>query len=247
MIYTICINLPLAKTASHKYNRLMNNRFKQGAIEGSTIAIILLSLALIGAGVFGIWSFLNYREAQINVDGKVDLAVAEAVKKQADEDEAKFAEREKEPNREFAGPADLGHVSFMYPKTWSLYVDNQGSNNEDYSAYLHPVSVPPVPRDRRTQQRFAVRVFIYNNSMDQVLKEYEKAIQDGEVSSSQVTYNGKNGTKLEGLFPFTGNKDDRIRGIAVFFKVNDKTLMVRTDAETFKGDYEKILNTIKFN
>lgn len=247
MFCTIYINLSLAKNTSRKYNRLMNNRFKKGAIQGSTIAIILLALALIGAGAFGIWSFMNYREAQINIDGKVDLAVAEAIKKQADEDEAKFAEREKEPNREFAGPADLGHVSFMYPKTWSLYVDNNGSNNEDYSAYLHPVSVPPVPRDRRSQQRFAIRVFIYNNSMDQVLKEYEKAIEDGEVSSSQVTHNGKNGTKLEGLFPFSGDKDDRVRGIAVFFKVNDKTLMIRTDAETFKNDYEKILNTIKFN
>ncbi len=225
----------------------MNNRFRKGAIQGSTIAIILLTLALLGAGGFGIWSFMNYREAQINIDGKIDLAVAEAVKEQADEDEAKFAEREKEPNREFAGPADLGHVSFMYPKTWSLYVENNGSNNEDYSAYLHPVSVPPVPSDRRTQQRFALRVAIYNSSMEEILGDYEDAIEDGEVSSSQVTYNGKNGTKLEGLFPFSGSDDDRVRGIVTFFKVNDKTLMIRTDAETFRGDYEKILGTIKFN
>ena len=75
----------------------MNENFKRGAIQGSTIVIILLALALIAAGSFGIWSFMNYREAQTNLDGKVDLAVSEAEKKQADADEAKFAEREKEP------------------------------------------------------------------------------------------------------------------------------------------------------
>ena len=225
----------------------MNENFKRGVIQGSTIVIILLALALIAAGSFGIWSFMNYREAQTNLDGKVDLAVSEAEKKQADADEAKFAEREKEPNYEFAGAADYGHVGFMYPKTWSAYVAADGSDGKDYFAYLHPVTVPPVPSSSKVQQRFALRVAIYNSPMDEVLKEYEKTITAGELSSTAAIYNGKNGTKLEGLFPFSGDKDDRVRGIAVFFKVNDKTLMLRTDAETFKGDFDKILNTIKFD
>ena len=153
----------------------MNKNFKRGAIQGSTIAIILLALALIAAGSIGIWSFINYREAQTNLDGKIDLAVSEAEKKQADADETKFAEREKEPNYEFAGAADYGHVGFMYPKTWSAYVAADGSDGKDYFAYLHPVTVPPVPTSSKVQQRFALRVAIYNSPMDEVLKEYEKA------------------------------------------------------------------------
>lgn len=222
--------------------------FKRGAIESSTIVIIILSLFLIGAGAFGIWSFMNYREAQVNLDGKMSLAAAEAEKKQADIDEKKFAEREKEPNREFAGPNDYGHVGFMYPKTWSSYVATDGSDGKDFTAYLNPVSVPPVPTDKKTQQRFALRMFIYEAPMDQVLKEYEKVIKDGEMSSQPVIVNGKNGTMLEGSFPAPGGKNaDRIRGKAVFFKVNDKTLMMRTDAETFYADFDKVLSTIKFD
>lgn len=226
---------------------MKNPSFKSGAVERSTIMIVILAILLIVAGAFGIWAFMNYREAQTNLDGKIDLAVVEAEKNQADADEKKFAEREKEPNREFAGPADLGHLSFMYPKTWSTYVAADGSDDRDFQAFLHPVTVPPVPTDKKTQQRFALRVTIYNSSMDEVFKEYEKVIKDGEVSSSPVIVNGKNGTKLEGLFPASGKNADRIRGKAIFFKVNDKTLMMRTDAETFYADFDKILATIKFD
>ena len=60
--------------------------------------------------------------------------------------------------------------------------------------------------------------------------------------------NGREATKVEGLFPNDENKNDRIRGIAYYFKVNDKVLMIRTDAATFKKDFDDIVSkTIKFN
>lgn len=245
MVCIFCMNSILAKTLKHKYNVAMNKKFKSGAIQGSTIAIILLTLALIAAGSAAIWAFINYREAQSNLDDKVSSAVSEARREQAAEDDEKFAEREKQPSREFAGAPDYGHVTFMYPKTWSVFEAADGSDGKDYYAYLHPIVVPPVPASSRDNQRFAMRVVIYNNSMDAVLKEYERTIEAGELSSSQVITNGKSGTRLTGLFP--GPRDDRIRGMATFYKVNDKTLMVRTDAETFQDDYNKILNTINFD
>ena len=45
--------------------------FRSGKVEGSTIVIILLSIALVGMGAFGVWSFMNYREAQSDVDTKI--------------------------------------------------------------------------------------------------------------------------------------------------------------------------------
>lgn len=220
--------------------------FKKGAVEGSTVVIILLSIALVGMGAFGVWSYLEYSRVKENADAEIALAEAKARKEEADLQEKKFAERDKEPNIEFNAPADLGKVRFMYPKTWSAYVDTDGTDGKDYTAYLHPEVVPFVPRDAKTQQRFALRVAIYHKTMDKVMAEYQKTIEKGELSSTNTIANGQNTTKLEGLFPST-NKDDRIKGVAYFFKVNDKTLMIKSDAEIFRGDFDKIINTIKFN
>ena len=83
--------------------------------------------------------------------------------------------------------------------------------------------------------------------MDEVLSDYQKAIEKGELSSTAVVVNGKNATKLEGLFPDSANKDNRIKGVAYFFKVNDKVLMLRTDAETtFRADFDKLIQTVDF-
>ena len=54
--------------------------FRSGKVEGSTIVIILLSIALVGMGTFGVWSFMNYREAQSDLDSKIELAAAAAKK-----------------------------------------------------------------------------------------------------------------------------------------------------------------------
>lgn len=221
--------------------------FRSGKVEGSTIVIILLSIALVGMGAFGVWSFMNYREAQSDVDTKIELAEAAAKKQEAEEQAEKYAEREKQPNTIFNGPADYGAVSFSYPKTWSSYVDADGSDGKDYFAYFHPTTVPPVPASTKVVQRFALRMAIYNSTMEDVLKEYQKTIEKGELSSTPIVANGKNGTKLEGLFPDNANKDNRIQGVAYFFKVNDKVLMLKTDAEkTFREDFDRLINTVNF-
>ena len=226
----------------------MNKNFKRGMIEGSTIVIILLSVALIGMGAFGIWAYINYTEARTDVDGQKDVAALQAKKEQAEEDEKKFAERVKEPNYVFHAPADLGGVQFNYPKTWSSYVDMDNSDGKGYYAYFHPSVVPPVPKNKVVQQRFALRMSITQGAVADALKPFEKAIKKGELATEAATVNGREATKVEGLFPNDENKNDRIRGIAYYFKVNDKVLMIRTDAATFKKDFDDIVSkTIKFN
>lgn len=225
----------------------MSKKFAHGVVEGSTIVIILLSIALVGMGAFGVWSYMNFREAQSDIDSKIKLAEATAKKQEAEEQAKKYAERAKEPNHIFNAPADFGGISFSYPKTWSSYVASDGADGKDYFAYFHPTTVPPVPATPKLVQRFALRMAIYNSTMDEVLKEYQKTIEKGELSSTAVVANGKNATKLEGLFPDPANKDNRIQGVAYFFKVNDKVLMLKTDAkETFREDFDRLINTVNF-
>lgn len=191
----------------------------------------------IAAAALGVWALLNYFDQKENVDGRVSSTVAVAVKDQQDKDAANFLEKEKQPNRQFAGPDDYGRLAFNYPKTWSIYVAKDASSGGTYEAYFNPVSVPPVSN----REYFALRVTIEQRDYEQVLKNYEKLVSDGSLRSSNVTADGENGTRLDGNF------NDDFKGSAVIFKIRDKTVTMRTDAEAFTGDFNAIIQTITFN
>jgi cytoskeletal protein RodZ len=200
----------------------------------ATISLIVVAAILAGLAV---WSFVNYNDQKNNVDIKVSSAVVSAKKTQADSDEAKFSQREKEPNRQFVGPDDYGRVTFDYPKTWSVYIDKDATDGDTYEAYLNPITVPPVS----SAQQFALRVTIEQKDYDTAITNYDSLVKKGDLKSSSVTVGGAVGTRLDGKF------SDDIRGSAVIFKIRDKTLTIRTDADTFKSDFDKIITTIKFN
>ncbi len=209
---------------------------EKGALTGTTIVITVLAVLLVAIGGVAIWAYVNYYEAKTDVDGKIAIARAEAAKEQAEVDEAKFLEREKEPNRQFVGPDDYGRVTFDYPKTWSVYVSKDASKGGSYEAYLNPVLVPPV----KASERYALRVTIEDRSYESAVDKYKSLVSNGELKSSAVTVGGVNGTRLD------GNLTKDIRGAVVLFKIRDKVLTVRTDAETFKADFDKLVKTIEF-
>ncbi|MDB5165422.1 MAG: exported protein of unknown function [Candidatus Saccharibacteria bacterium] len=211
--------------------------YERGAVTASLIIAIILGVFTIGFAATTIWAYLSYTEQKTDVDGKTALAQAEAKKTQADEDEKKFAEREKEPNREFVGPDDYGRLTFNYPKTWSAYIAKDAAAGGTFEAYFNPVTVPTVS----ATQQFSLRVTISEQEYDKVLTTYDGLIKKGDLKSSPTSVNGQNGTRLDGSF----SKD--IRGAAVFYKIRDKTLQVQTDADVFKPDFENLIKTIKFN
>lgn len=210
---------------------------QQGAISGSLIAIISLIVLVVAAGSLAIWAYVNYHDQKTNVDSKISLAVADARKDQADADEAKFRERYKEPNNQFVGPDNYGRVTFDYPKTWSVYVGRDGAKGGDYEAYLNPGVVPPVS----SNQQYALRVTVEEDNYDEIIKSYESRVEKGELRTSSTSSKGHSGTRLDGNF--TKN----IRGAAVIYQIRDKTLTIRTDADTFKPDFEKLIKTIDLN
>lgn len=201
------------------------------------IGIVGIATTVLALGGFA-WALINYFDQKDNVDTKVSSAVATAVKDQADKDAAAYQEKEKEPNRQFTGPEDYGSVSFDYPKTWSVYVNKDASSGGDYEAYLNPGSIPPIS----STQQFATRVTISDKDYDREITSYENLVKKGDLNSRGVKVNGDfNATRFEGSF----TKD--IRGAAVVFKIRDKTVTIRTDADTFKSDFDSIVKTITFN
>lgn len=210
---------------------------ESGSTNPLLIASILLAVFAAGLAGFGIWAYTNYLDQKNNTDAKIEAAVTEAKKVQATDLEKSFIEREKQPYTKFNGPDDLGHVSFDYPKTWSVYIAKNGATS-DYEAYLNPGSVPTVSN----QQPYAARVVVTDRSYDSTLKSYEALVKKGDLKSSPVTVNGFTGVRLDGKF------SNQREGSSVIFKVRDKTLLLSTDASAFKADFDSVLlKSLDFN
>ena len=208
-----------------------------GAANGWLIVGIVLIATTVALGGALTWALMNYFDQKNNVDTKVSTAVTTAIKKQADMDAATFEVKDKKPNRQFAGPEDFGAVRFDYPKTWSTYVSNDASSGGTFQAYLNPVSVPPIT----ATAQYALRVSIETKDYDSALSIYTSLVKKGDVKSSTIKINGVDSTRLDGNF------STNLRGSAVIFKIRDKTVTIRTDADTFKADFDALVGSIKFN
>lgn len=200
------------------------------------IGIIFIITTILAGGAF-VWALVNYIDQKDNVDTKVSSAVSTAVKEQADKDAAAYEKLENDPTRTFAGPEDYGQLSFKYSKAWSVYVDKDASVGGIYRAYLNPVTVPPVSNT----QRYALRVTIETKDYEDVIGSFQSLVKRGDLQSSSVKVGGADGTRLDGNF----TKD--IRGSAVIFKIRDKTVTLRTDANTFKDKFNALIKTVSFN
>lgn len=221
-------------------HNLAGARITKSGESGVTNIWLILGITFIvttvGLGVAFGWALMNYFDQKDNVDTKVSTAVTTAVKAQADKDAATFEAEDKKPNRTFAGPEDFGSLSFDYPKTWSTYI-NKDASSGTFQAYLNPVSVPPI----LDTTQYALRVSIETKDYDTVLGTYNSLVKTGALKSSTIKINGVDSTRLDGNF----TKD--IRGSAVLFKIRDKTVTIRTDADTFKPDFDALVASIKFN
>lgn len=218
---------------------MKSRNYERGVISTSIFAIIALTILLIAFGSFGIWSYLNYVDQKKDVDGRVEEAVAKAKLEQSTIDEEKFSEREKQPMRQFVGPIDYGRLTFDYPKTWSAYqaTDVSKGGGVTYEAYLNPILVPPVSETNK----IAVRVKIEQKTYDQTLATFDKQVQKGELKTSVYNDGVHIGTIMVGNF----SKD--MISTAVFIKMRDRTLTMRTDGDVFKDDFTTLLKTVKFN
>lgn len=210
---------------------------ERGAIATSTVVIIGLSVFTVAFAGLSIWAFINYMDQKNNVDAKVSTAVTDAEKRLGDKLEADFIERDKQPLKSFTGPSDYGTLGFTYPKTWSVYVSNDGNKGTGYEAFFNPGAVPSLSAG---SSRYALRVAIVNDKYEDVLEDYADLVKKGDLKSSATKANGQDGTRLDGNF----SKD--IRGAVVVYKIRDKTAIIQTDADTFKADFEALIKTITF-
>jgi hypothetical protein len=177
-----------------------------------------------------------------DVDGQIERAVSDAKKEQYDADEAAFLEREKNPYYEFVGPEDYGSLSFQYPKTWSQYVAADAVDGGNFEAYFNPVAVEKVGENAwRGEGIYALRVMIYQSSYDDIIDEYAAWVESGDTTSTYITAGQASGTRYDGYVAVN------TKGSVFIFKLRDKTVVIRTDSEIFKNDFDKLIDSVKYN
>lgn len=202
------------------------------------VIIILLTLLLIGALLLAFYFYTLYTSASSDLDSKIEAAVLEANKEQENLLRAEFDEQEKKPYKTFTGPADYGSLSFQYPKTWSVYIDKDASNGGNFEAYLHPLEIAPI---NDNQSRFALEVYITNDTFENAASYYAQKIKDGALKSSVIQINGQDAARYDGELP------NGFLGSVVIIKIRDKIAYLQTDAEIYEEDFNKIIETVTFN
>ena len=215
---------------------MKRDKKERGSVNGWMVGTIGCLILFLIAGSLAIWAYMQYSREKSDVNSKVAIKVAEGKREQAEFDWRKYSDEAKNLRVEFVGPTEYGRVSFMYTKTWSVYIANDGSDRGDYKAYFHPVSVPSITNKN---SRFALRLEIINKNLDTVLNDYQSRLKKGELTSSSTEFNGISATRIDGTF------EKELRGSVVLMKVRDKTIRFSTDADTFKPDFQTILGTVK--
>ena len=213
----------------------------QAPIKSSPILTVLTVLFGLGTVIFVvlfIWMAARYSEVSSDVDKQIKDATVAAVDENTAKLEKDFLEREKTPNRTFAGPADYGEVTFEYPKTWSVYEYASAANGGDFGAVFFPYTVTGTSGDIINALRFVIN----NNNYDSLIADLQKDISEGKITMDLRQINGANANF------YVGELRSGIYGAMVIIKVRDKTVILQTDAYSVYGnDFEALLKTVRYN
>lgn len=209
---------------------------------GAIIAIVALSVTTaVFAGLF-VWKLLDWMNASTNLEAQIADATNAAVLETQNQLESEFAEREKEPNTTFSGPADYGSLTFSYPKTWSLFVAADASNGGEYTAYMNPLEIPPATS---SDSIMALRISIKSQAFDSVIKSYDNYVKSGKMTMDVVNVN--NNTATANIYHGTLTTPTDAVGYVAVMKIRDKTAILQSDSELFLNDFNKVLSTLSFN
>jgi hypothetical protein len=202
------------------------------------IPLVLVSVLLISSLAFGFWAFTGRQDYKNNVDKKIDEAVKIAEENLSVKKDAEFAEQYKLPNTTYQGPAAYGTLGITYPKTWSVYVDEDGNDSKPLSGIMHPKFVPAT-----SDTNYALRFEVLGKSYESELKSFESAVRGGRVTVAAYRL-----PKVESVLgsKITGEIQGKKQGVLILLPQRDKTIRIWTEGSEFRGDFEKVLESLTF-
>ncbi len=201
---------------------------------GLIISFVLAVLMFLGAAGFGVWAYGQRNDYRDNVAQKVTAGV-EALRSDIDAEKTKeFLEKEKNPYRQYSGPAQYGGIEIMYPKTWSAYVSEADKGSTPVDGYFHPDFVP----DTGSGAGFALRLEVIEKPYDKVLVSYESSAKKGLVQISP--YSPAKVPTVLGV-RINGEIVKGHQGSLVLLPLRDKTIRISTLSPEFVGDFDNII------
>lgn len=206
--------------------------------HASFIVAILMTIFFLSAAGFGIWAFAGMQENKSNLDEKIEAASAVAVENAEAAKEVDFAEREKNPFKQYAGPAQFGSLGFSYPKTWSVYVE-QAEKGTVLDLYAHPNQIAGLG----SENSFAYRVQILSTSYDREAEKIQKLAEDGKATVS--VFRPVNVPSELGLRA-VGEINNKKQGVLVLLPQRDKTIRIWTESNDFATDFDAIIASLTF-
>lgn len=210
---------------------------EEGSIDVLLVPLILAVVFFLGALGFGLWAYAGRADYKNNVDDKIATAVQVAEKETATDKDNEFIQREKQPLKEYQGPASLGTVSLKYPKTWSAYVDE----TKGVDGFFHPNFVPGIQGDAA----FALRLQVSDKNYADELRAFDGTVKSGKTKASPykpVNVENIIGTQLDG--DIGGGKT----GALILLPLRDKTVKIWTEADQFKADFfNNVMANFKFS
>ncbi len=208
---------------------------KEKSNLGLIVSLVITVVLLLGALGFGIWAFMGMEDYKNNSDQKSAAAVVIAQQQTSTAKDKEFVEKEKNPLKEYKGPAAFGTINLKYPKTWGGFVtEASGTSGIPVDAYFHPNFVPGL----QSGTDFALRVKVVNKSYADQVKQFESKVKQGKVKVSPYTLpkvSGAVGSRVEGEVN-AGQQD-----ILVLLPLRDKTIEISTESNQFRSDFDSII------
>lgn len=209
----------------------MKNHNQDGAINGVVVALVLVTLVLVGVGAFAFWAYSSRQDYKNNTDQKITAAVAVAKQQEDARQAAQYAEQAKSPLKTYNGPEAYGSLVVNYPKTWSGYVDDTGTGNSLVDGYFAPGVVPSITGQSSV---FALRVQVLGQSYSQTLQSISDAQQSGKVTVA--AYSLPKLPKVVGV-EVTGQLNEQSNSTTVILPLRSNTLEISTEGNQYLNDF----------
>lgn len=199
---------------------------QDGAMNALLIPLIVATICFFVAAGLSISYYNKFIDQRDRNQPKIEAAVEDAKETQRKQMEADFTEKEKRPTKQFTSPSEFGGVVLTFPKTWSSYVENKGS---EFQYYGHPNYVPSEGVN------YALRMSVVSRQFAQEIKQYDAQVKKNELKATSVMASGVTGTRLDGFL------SKKMEGSMLIFPLRDKTLRVWTESKNFRGDFDNIV------
>ena len=216
---------------------------EQGEINVLLIPVVLLTILLIGVGVFAFWAYGGRQKYKDNAEALVSAAVTANTKQVQAQDAAQYAQAAKSPLTVYTGPDAYGSVKISYPKTWSAYIDTTNSATP-LDAYFHDGYVPST----QSGQTYNLRVQVNAEPYNTVMAQYTGQIQTGTVTAAPYSLPkvpSVVGTRLTGQVL---QDDPTGTGTMILLPLRSTTLEIWTESNDYLPDFNTyILPNLTFS